>query len=124
MLKASHRAVNASLSDKLADGTIYRPYRPHTNPTLLEQGKIYDYLVEIFPVGHVFRPGHRLMVKIHTPPAVDSYYAYVPKRPPGLNTLYFGESRLMLPFVPLDGIELGPAPGPCSLDAIRCVPGQ
>ena len=33
MLKASHRAISTSLSDKLADGTIYRPHRPHTNPT-------------------------------------------------------------------------------------------
>jgi uncharacterized protein len=124
MLKASHRAVDRSLSDK-TDGVIYRPFRPHTNPTPIEPGKVYRYLVEIFPVGHVFRPGHRLVVKIHTPPAVDSYYIYVPKRPAGVNTLFHDAerpSKLTLPVVSLAGVDLGPAPKPCSLDEIRCVP--
>ena len=49
------------LSDKLSDGTIYRPHRPHTNPTLIEPGAVYKYLVEIFPFGHVFRPGHKMI---------------------------------------------------------------
>jgi putative CocE/NonD family hydrolase len=126
MLKASHRAIIDQLSDKLPDGTIYRPFRPHTNPTLIEPGAVYEYLVEIFPFGHVFRPGHRLIVKIHTPPAADSFYAYVAKRPVGLNTvLHDAEhpSSLMLPFVPLDGVQLGPEPAPCSLEDIRCVGG-
>ncbi len=112
------------LSDKLANGAIYRPHRPHTNPQLIEPGKIYKYLVEIFPFGHVFRPGHKMIVKIHTPPAVDSYYAYIPKRPAGVNTLYHGgktQSSLMLPFVPLDGVRLKPEPKPCTLEDIRCV---
>jgi putative CocE/NonD family hydrolase len=125
MLKASHRAIDESLSDKLESGVIYRPFRPHTNPTSIEPGKTYKYLVEIFPVAHVFRPGHRLIVKIHTPPAVDSYYAYVPKRPAGLNTIYHDAehpSSLMLPFISLKGVNLGPAPKPCTLTAVRCVP--
>jgi hypothetical protein len=29
----------------------------------------------------------------------------------------------MLPFVPLDGVDLGPAPESCTLEDIRCVPG-
>jgi putative CocE/NonD family hydrolase len=126
MLKASHRAIMKGLSDKLPNGTIYRPHRPHTNPTNIEPGKIYEYLVEIFPFGHVFRPGHKLIVKIHAPPLVDSYYAYIPKRPVGVNTLYFGgktPSKLMLPFVPLNGIDLKAEPKPCTLEDIRCVGG-
>jgi putative CocE/NonD family hydrolase len=124
MLKASHRAIEGSLSDKTSGGRIYRPYRPHTNPTDIMPGKIYKYLVEVFPLGHVFRPGHRLMIKLHSPPAVDSYYAYVPKRPVGLNAVFHDRARpssLMLPIVPLDGIRLGPAPESCSLDEVRCV---
>lgn len=124
MLKASHRAIMRGLSDRLSSGEIYRPHRPHTNPTLVEPGKVYKYLVEIFPFGHVFRPGHKLVVKLHTPPAVDSYYAYVPKRPAGINTLYHDAkhpSSLMLPFVPLNGVDLKKAPKPCALEAIRCV---
>jgi len=124
LLKASHRAIMPGLSDRLEDGRIYRPHRPHTNPQLIQPGSIYKYLVEIFPFGHVFRPGHKMIVKVHTPPAVDSYYAYIPKRPAGVNTLYHGgktPSSLMLPFVPINGVRLKPEPKPCTLEDIRCV---
>ena len=127
MLKASHRANDDPKSDKLADGRIYRPWRPHTNPQFVTPGEVEEYLVEIFPVGHVFRPGHRLVVIVHAPPAVDSYYAYAPQRAPaGVNTLYVGPghlSRIMLPVVSLPSswdptLELG-----CGqLEAVRCVP--
>ena len=127
MLKASHRAILDGLSSKLDNGTIYRPWRPHTNPTFIEPGKTYKYLVEIFPFGHVFRPGHRLVVKIHAPPAADSYYAYVPnKRFVGVNTVMHDAdhpSHLMLPVVPLPAFRLGPEPKPCSQSEIRCIPG-
>lgn len=123
LLKASHRAIMRGLSDKLGNGTIYRPHRPHTNPTNIEPGKVYKYLVEIFPFGHVFRPGHQLIVKITTPPILDSYYAYVPKRVPGVNTVLHGgktPSSLMLPFVSLDGVDLKAAPKACALEDVRC----
>lgn len=125
MLKASHRAIDKGHSDFNDEGDIYRPWRPHTNPTYVTPNEIYKYLVEIFPVGHVFRPGHKLVVKIHTPPASDSFYAYVPRRPVGINTLYHDAdhpSSLMLPFVPLDHVDLGPERDSCSLDAVRCIP--
>ncbi len=124
MLKASHRAIDPGLSDW--DGKVlYRPYRPHTNPAQITPGEIYRLGVEIFPFGHVFRPGHRLVVKIHTPPAVDSYYAYVPKRPAGVNLLYHDRdhaSFLTLPVVSLAGVKLGPEPKPCTLTGVRCIP--
>jgi putative CocE/NonD family hydrolase len=124
MLRASHRAIDRLSSDRTEGGMIYRPHRPHTNPTSIEPGKVYEYLVEVFPLGHVFRPGHRLVVKVHTPPAVDSYYAYVPKRVPGVNTLYHDAERpshVTLPVVSLAGVDLGPEPKPCTLQAVRCV---
>jgi uncharacterized protein len=126
MLKASHRAYMPTLSDKLDDGTIYRPHRPHTNPTNITPNEVYEYLIEVFPVSHVFREGHRLVVKVHTPPAVDSYYAYVPKRPAGINTIYHDAdrpSRLMLPVIPLNDVELGPERACDSQDSVRCIPG-
>jgi uncharacterized protein len=125
LLKASHRALIPSLSDRLKAGAIYRPFRPHTNPENIEPGKVYRYLVEIFPFGHVFRPGHQLVVKITTPPIVDSYYAYVPKRFYGVNTVLHGgdtPSSLMLPFASLRGVDLKPEPEPCTLEDVRCVP--
>ncbi len=126
LLRASHRAVIRGLSDRLDNGEIYRPHRPHTNPQPIEPGKTYRYLVEIFPFGHVFRPGHQLVVKITTPPLIDGYYAWVPKRVPGVNTVHFGgkaPSSLMLPFVPLNGMDLKAAPKPCALEDVRCVKG-
>ena len=122
MLKASHRAINAGLSDYTGAGHLYRPWRPHTNPTLITPGQTYEYLVEVFPVGHVFRAGHRIAIKVHTPPAVDSYYAYVPKRPAGVNTVLHDAahpSRITLPVVATPA--LGPAL-PCGRqEAVRCI---
>jgi predicted acyl esterase len=74
--------VHDSQSDHTPDGRIYRPYRPHTNPTNITPGQTYEFLVEVWPVGHVFRAGHRISVKIHAPPFVDSFYAYVPAARP------------------------------------------
>ena len=85
---------------------------------------MYEYLVEVFPVGHVFRPGHRIVVKVHTPPILDSLYAYVPERVPGVNTVLHDTvhaSRVTLPVVPTPW-SLGPEL-PCgAMAAVRCVP--
>ncbi|HEX9968683.1 MAG TPA: CocE/NonD family hydrolase, partial [Acidimicrobiales bacterium] len=123
LLRASHRAVDASKSDYL-NGTLYRPHRPHDKADLITPGQAYEYLVEVFPVGHVFRPGHRIVLKVTAPPAVDSYYAYVPKRAPAVNTVLHDAahpSRLMLPVVPVP-VGLG-AELPCGAqEAVRCIP--
>lgn len=124
LLRASHRAVDDSQSEHTPDGRVYRPHRPHTNPTPITPGQTYEYLVEVWPVGHVFRAGHSISVKVHAPPLVDSYYAYVPRSAPGVNTVLQGPdtpSRIMLPMVPLAGVGLGP-PLPCGAqEAVRCV---
>lgn len=124
LLRASHRAVDVARSDSFA-GRIYRPWRPHVNPTAITPGETYEYLVEVFPVGHVFRPGHRIVVKVHTPPILDSIYAYVPKRVPGVNTVLHDAghaSRVTLPVVPTPW-SLGPEL-PCGAqEAVRCIPG-
>jgi uncharacterized protein len=124
VLRASHRAVDDSQSDHTPDGRIYRPQRPHTNPTNITPGQTYEYLVEVWPVGHVFRAGHSISVKVHAPPFVDSYYAYVSRSAPGVNTVLQGPdtpSRIMLPMVPLTGVQLG-SPLPCGAqEAVRCV---
>ena len=123
LLRASHRAIDHSRSDSFK-GRIYRPWRPHVNPVSITPGETQEYLVEIFPVAHVFRPGHRVVVKVHTPPILDSIYAYVPERVPGVNTvLHDGvhASRLTLPVVPLPW-KLGPEL-PCGAqEAVRCIP--
>jgi putative CocE/NonD family hydrolase len=126
LLRASHRAVDEAASDRTADGRVYRPWRPHTNPTPVTPGEVVEYLVEVWPVGHVFRAGHQIGLKLHAPPFVDSYYVYVPRSAPGVNTVLHGAdhpSRLLLPVVPLAsplGAEL-----PCGAqEAVRCVPSE
>jgi uncharacterized protein len=129
MLRASHRALEKGLSDyvRTEDGRVlYRPFHPHVNPTPITPGQTYEYTIEVFPVGHVFRPGHRIMIKIHAPPTVDSYYAYAPKYTPGFNTIVHDAehpSRIQLPVVPLTGVTIGPEI-PCGQqEAVRCIPG-
>jgi predicted acyl esterase len=127
MLRASHRAVDESQSQHTADGRIYRPWRPHTERSLVTPGEVVDYLIDVFPVGHVFLPGHELVVKVHAPPLDDNDYAYVQKTLPGVNTLHFGPetpSRLMLPLIPIDQVSgFEPPPGPCAYVSMRCVQG-
>jgi predicted acyl esterase len=121
MLKASHRAIDTTRSD-YAGTQLYRPWRPHTNPQLITPAAVHEYLVEVFPVGHVFRPGHRLLVKISAPPILDSYYAYVPKVTPSVNTVFHTPtqpSRLTLPLQPVPA--LGPELACGAQEAVRCI---
>jgi putative CocE/NonD family hydrolase len=133
VLRASHRAIDYALSDydetkaDPMDGSrpfLYRPWRPHTNPTNIDPLAVNEYLVEIWPVAHVFRPGHQLQIKIMAPSLVDSYYAYAPREiPVALNTLHFGPrtpSRITLPFVSLAGVTLGPELRCGDLWQVRC----
>ncbi|HVL33776.1 MAG TPA: CocE/NonD family hydrolase [Actinomycetota bacterium] len=139
LLRASHRAVmpsnsdcvdpaaqNARVSCNAPGAHLYRPYRPHAHADLLEPGARTDVLVEIWPLGHVFRAGHELRVLITTPPIFDNYYAYVPKRPAGLNTLHFGvDSKITLPVIPADAATfaapLGPKKECRQQDSLRCL---
>ena len=126
VLRASHFAVDDARSDHTPDGRIYRPYRPHTNAQNIPANVGREYLVEIWPVGHVFRAGHRIAVKVHAPPLIDSFYVYVPRTLPGINTILSGpgyESRIMLPMVPTGAIQGLGAPLPCGAqEAVRCIP--
>jgi predicted acyl esterase len=127
MLRASHRAIDPSQSQFTADGRIYRPWRPHTERLLVTPGAVVDYLIDVFPVGHVFLPGHELVVKVHAPPLEDNDYAYMQKTLPGVNTLHWGPdtpSRLMLPLIGMDAVQgFTPPDGPCAYHAMRCIPG-
>jgi putative CocE/NonD family hydrolase len=140
-LKASHRAIDYARSDcvdpatnvrvscagangKQASGTLlYRPWRPHTGSEDLEIGATYRYLVEIWPVGWIFRPGHRLVVTVQAPPASDSLYMYPPTTLPTINTILHDAahpSSITLPFVGMPS-RLGPAIACGYQTAVRCV---
>lgn len=126
LLAAAHRALDPSGGDRTPDGRVYRPLHPHTEPTPVVPGRVEEYLVEVFPAGHVLRAGHRLVVAVSSPPATDGAWAYAPG-PAGAVTVLTGPghpSRLLVPEVPLHGVGgLGPDP-PCgTLDAVPCSPG-
>jgi putative CocE/NonD family hydrolase len=79
LLKASHRQVDPKRSYYAADGeTMVQPYMPHTNPQPVIPGEVIDYKIEIFPLGYIFRPGHRILIQIHTPPVLEKIWGYTP----------------------------------------------
>ncbi|MGZ4211748.1 MAG: CocE/NonD family hydrolase [Actinomycetota bacterium] len=141
VLKASHRAIDNTRSDcidphtnirescvtlsgsRRAGALMYRPWRPDTNPQQITPGTPYNYLIEIWPAGWIFRPGHRLVVTVEAPPASDSIYAYIPTTLPTINTILHDAahpSYIMLPFVPVPGPLK--AEIPCGQQtAVRCV---
>ncbi len=125
MLRASHRQIDEDESQKASDGHIYRPWRPHEERQNVTPGEITEYLIEVFPVGHVFLPGHELVAKIHAPPLDDNDYTYIPKTLPGQNTLHLGQdtpTRLTLPIVPMSEVTGFQAPtGSCPYASMRCL---
>jgi predicted acyl esterase len=112
MMKASHRNLDPMRTDYDSQGEIIRPYFPHTNTltNLLTPAQIYPYEIEVFPLGHVFRTGHSLLVRVTTPPISDSLAFYVPTTPPGVNQVFHDAehpSSILLPVVPLTNVQLG-----------------
>jgi putative CocE/NonD family hydrolase len=127
LLRGSHRAFDPKRSQSY-DGHLYRPWRRHEERQVDVPGTVVEYLVDIWPVGHVFEPGHELVVKLHAPPADDNDYMYVLKSAPAVNTLHFGPatpSRLTLPVIPMSSVrDHKPAPSPCAYSSMRCIPGS
>jgi predicted acyl esterase len=126
LLRGSHRQFDPQRSQSF-NGHVYRPWRPHEDRLLDVPGTVVEYFMDIWPVGHVFEPGHELLVKLHAPPADDNDYMYVLKTPPARNTLHVGPdtpSRLTLPVIPMSQVlNHTPAPEPCAYSSMRCIPG-
>lgn len=124
LLKASHRAID-SVRSMWDQGIMVQPYRPHTNPQPVVPGEINNYRIEIFPLGYIFRPGHKILVQVHTPPAVDGLWGYTPSHQPSLVTLYHDATyptSLLLPVVQTD-TPVPPGATPCPLyGGFPCVP--
>jgi putative CocE/NonD family hydrolase len=131
LLRASHREINPdpSRSDFTPGGEMYRAWRPHHNTTtkLLTPGRPYQFEIEVFPVGHVFRPGHKLVIQISAPPPLDplSSYAWASGMPPAVNTVHhdpvegLAPSSILLPVVP-NPAQLGPAPACGAMIGVPC----
>jgi hypothetical protein len=115
LLRASHRELDPDRTLKLhTDDGEYcvRPRHTHRNPQPLTPGKAEQYVVEVFPVGHVLRAGHQLALWISAPPLQDPAsrhrdgrmaYEYVSAMPPsGVRILRGPEfsSHMLLPVLP------------------------
>ncbi len=57
-LRASHRALDPERTLPL------RPWHPHTAPSTLIPGQVYEFRIEIWPTATTFRAGHRLRLAI------------------------------------------------------------
>jgi predicted acyl esterase len=128
MQRASHRAVDFVHSDYIAGrprtpDNLYRVYEPHSTIVPVTPGAPTTYYVEVFPVGWVFRAGHKMIVKIHTPPPADplSIYAWISAQPPAVNTIIQagGASSILLPVLP-SLPPLGDAPACGAQTGVPC----
>jgi putative CocE/NonD family hydrolase len=99
LLRASFRTLNEYRTVYTDDGDVLRPYRPHESTDPVVPGETNRYDVEVFPVAHILRPGHKLQIRVSAPPVTDGLWGYEPSRTPSLNTLEYGEdgSRLVVP---------------------------
>ncbi len=99
LLRASHREVDPEKSVYVKSGgrkLLMQPFHPHTRPQPVRPGEPCEYQIEIPAVGHVFRPGHALVLAITRPPESDLIgvtksgepsYRYDSMPPPGKVTI-------------------------------------
>ena len=133
MLRTRHDAIdwdsgrNDAFTDAAGRTETYRFWRYHSADHVVPgaAGVPRQYRIEIWPVGHVFRAGHRVLIKVTRPPVLDAYYAYLPRNQPvSQNTVHHDAahpSRIILPFVPTPPLDAAPACG--GLEGVRCSPG-
>lgn len=112
LLRASHRAVDPDRSRFVEAGgekVMLQPFHPHVDPQPVVPYRPYEFLIEIPAVGHVFRPGHKLVLVITRPPEGDPIgvtssgapsYRYESHPPPAVVTVLHDSqhpSSLLLP---------------------------
>jgi predicted acyl esterase len=103
-LKASHRAVDKSMSKP------YAPWHPHTKESIevIKPGEIYEYAIELLPIGNVFKAGHRIKLEIFSmehgkdPEMIDHYHPHVCSSKTTVHKIYRDkehQSHLLLPII-------------------------
>jgi uncharacterized protein len=102
-LKASHRAVDESKSKP------YAPWHPHTSAEPVIPGKIYEYAIELLPLGNVFKAGHRIKLEIYSMEGakdadmLQHYHPHVCSSKTTAHRIYRDmqhQSHLLLPVIP------------------------
>ena len=123
-LKASFRAVDPARS---APG---QPFHPFERQELLEPGRVYEFQIELVPLFHTFRAGHRLQLQIasediqYSNPLRQIDVQLLPW--PVENAIHHDRahpSHLMLPVIP-DAPELRAVEPPLADIDWPLVPGQ
>jgi hypothetical protein len=109
MMRASHRTLDEYQTRYNEKGEITRPVHTMTNPTPIIPDEIYRYDIEVFPLGHIIYPGHRLLVNIHDPPLLEGgepggprYWMYNVIDNKSYNTLHYGKdcrSSILFPML-------------------------
>jgi predicted acyl esterase len=115
LLRASHRELDAEKSGYVNQDDqklLVQPHHPHTRAEPIVPHKPYRYEIGIPVVGHVFRPGHKLVLRLSRPPLGDPIgvtkwggpsYQYDSDRPPGIVKILHDlehPSSLLLPVLP------------------------
>lgn len=124
ILKASFREVDPARSKP------GRPFHPFLKQDLLEPDRIYEFQIELRPVFHTLKPGHRLQLQI----ASEDIHYNNPLRQldvlllpwPVENAIYHDAahpSHLVLPVIP-DAPEIRPVEPPLADIAWPLVPGS
>ena len=114
-LKASYREVDEAKSKP------GQPYHPYRNPVPPEPNKVYEYQIELIPIFHTFKAGHRIRVEIASDDLlhfgnVHIIYTSEMLPVPAVNTGYHNlkyPSHLVLPVIP-DAPEIKPVEPPVS----------
>jgi predicted acyl esterase len=109
LLKASYRKVDEKLS------TPGQPFVTFQKPELPESGKIYEFPIELTPIFHTFKKGHKIWIQVadddiehHT--RLHTIFTAETLPMPSTNNVYHEEaypSHLLLPVIP-DAPEIKP----------------
>ena len=97
-LRASHRALDETRS------TPERPFHPHRDPQPIQPGEVYRFDIEVWPIAHVFKAGHRIRIHITNAdsPVTDGNYVHFYGMKHGEDTIMHDAahaSHILLPVI-------------------------
>lgn len=114
-----------ALSQKTPDGDIYRPYYKYLDITPVIPGAINKYEVEVFPLGHIWRKGHQMVLQMHAPPVNDpiSTWAFEPTTPSVVSIIQDAAhpTSILLPFRPTLPVIRSTTPACGSINGEVCI---
>jgi len=94
-LKVSHRKLDQNLT------RTFRPFHSHDEEQKMVPGKIYEVDVEVWPVSHVFRKGHRVRLDIDSyGPGFFHKARYKSGKKNSISLSGENDSHLLLPIIP------------------------